>query len=220
MKNEVICNSDIRDIVPAQVLSYDESLRLAFDHISRRAWYRLEGCGVQSTHQQTFSPIRSGCPEAQRAVPMRGRSPSATILSASLIIWRIGGDQGWYFGNWMCASADSSIRWWVVLKARRGRRSATDLKPAMPGLLASVVGGQGRRQAVVVCRDETAQRSVVGVQDWEVVPTGSCARQLLSRPLGLWGGCIGIACCRSWGDLSRHGRSGWCLIDFAAALPS
>ncbi|MFN8314712.1 MAG: DUF2867 domain-containing protein, partial [Cyclobacteriaceae bacterium] len=43
-------------------------------------------------------------------------------------IWRIGGDQGWYFGNWMWRIRGLLDTMVGGVGLRRGRRSATDLK--------------------------------------------------------------------------------------------
>lgn len=129
MKNEVICsNSDIRDIVPTHVLSYDESLRLAFDRISQKSvvssWKDAISNDQISKHflDQIQVPEHGVLSDAREIT--FSHDPQRVINN----IWRIGGDQGWYFGNWMWRIRGLLDTMVGGVGLRRGRRSATDLK--------------------------------------------------------------------------------------------
>ncbi|HNP78638.1 MAG TPA: SDR family oxidoreductase [Cyclobacteriaceae bacterium] len=129
MKNEVICsNSDIRDIVPTQVLSYDESLRLAFDRISQKSVVSSWKDAVFNQHINKHFLDQIQVPEHGVLSDAREVTFSHDPQRVINNIWRIGGDQGWYFGNWMWRVRGLLDTMVGGVGLRRGRRSATDLK--------------------------------------------------------------------------------------------
>jgi hypothetical protein len=102
MKNEVVCNDDrIHKIVPIKILSYQETLQLAFDKISQKnvisSWKDSISLGTMS--KDFLNNVQ---------VPEHGVFTDKRIISfknnfEEVIqnIWSIGGERGWYFGNWM-----------------------------------------------------------------------------------------------------------------------
>lgn len=129
MKNEVICsNSDIQDIVPTRVLSYNESLQLAFDRISQKNVVSSWKDAVSNDHLNNHFLDQIQVPE--HGVLRDAREIAFTHDKQRVIdnIWCIGGDRGWYFGNWMWRIRGLLDTMVGGVGLRRGRRSATDLK--------------------------------------------------------------------------------------------
>jgi uncharacterized protein YbjT (DUF2867 family) len=129
MKNEVICHDTrIREIVPTKILSYQEALQLAFDKISQKnvvsSWKDSISLGTMSKNflNNTFVP-EHGVFTDKRKIEFE-RNKQEVIEN----IWQIGGNRGWYFGNWMWRIRGVMDKMVGGVGLRRGRRSDTDLK--------------------------------------------------------------------------------------------
>jgi uncharacterized protein YbjT (DUF2867 family) len=129
MKNEVICKGNqIQQLVPTKILSYEEALQLAFDKISQKS--------VISSWKDAISPSTMNKNFLNNVqVPEHGvftdkrqiefaRNKEEVINN----IWCIGGNRGWYFGNWMWRIRGVIDKMVGGVGLRRGRRSETDLK--------------------------------------------------------------------------------------------
>jgi len=130
MKNEVICNDTrIQQVVPIKILRYQEALQLAFDKINQKdivsSW---KDAISQDTMQNNFLDNRL-VPEHGVLIDKRiigfERNKSEVIEN----LWRIGGERGWYFGNWMWRIRGVLDKVVGGVGLRRGRRSEVDLKP-------------------------------------------------------------------------------------------
>ena len=129
MKNEVICKDlRIREIVPTKVLGYQEALQLAFDKISQKnvvsSWKDSISLGTMDKNflNNTFVP-EHGVFTDKRQIDF-ARTKNEVIEN----IWTIGGNRGWYFGNWMWRVRGLMDKMVGGVGLRRGRRSDTDLK--------------------------------------------------------------------------------------------
>ena len=129
MKNEVVCNDKIiLDIVPIHLFNYTEALQLAFDKISQKNVISSWKDSISlSTMEKNFLDYVQ--------VPEHGvftdkRSVSFVREKEDVIenIWSIGGNRGWYFGNWMWRIRGVMDKLVGGVGLRRGRRSDTDLK--------------------------------------------------------------------------------------------
>lgn len=129
LKNEVICEDNrIREIVPIQLLSYDETLRITLDRIQQRnvisSW--KDSVGYDSIDQNFLNYIEvptHGCFQDKRVLAFT--RPKEEVIEN---IWCIGGDRGWYFGNWMWRIRGIMDKVVGGVGLRRGRRSPSDLK--------------------------------------------------------------------------------------------
>ncbi|MFM7487959.1 MAG: SDR family oxidoreductase [Cytophagales bacterium] len=129
MKNEVICKDlRIREIVPTKVLGYQEALQLAFDKISQKnvvsSWKDSISLGTMNKNflNNTFVPEHGVFTDKQQID--FARTKHEVIEN----IWTIGGNRGWYFGNWMWRIRGLMDKMVGGVGLRRGRRSDTDLK--------------------------------------------------------------------------------------------
>jgi len=129
MKNEVVCNdSSIREIVPTTLYNYKEALAMAFDRISHKNI-------ISSWKDSSYASSRNANILENIEVPAYGvmtdkrevefDRPANEVLDN---IWSIGGNRGWYFGNWMWRIRGLADTLVGGVGLRRGRRSDNDLK--------------------------------------------------------------------------------------------
>lgn len=130
MKNEVICeDTRIQNIVPVKILHYQEALQLAFDKISRMHVISSWKDAISQTTMRTNFLDNIKVPEygilTDKRIIEFEKEKSEVIEN----IWRIGGQRGWYFGNWLWSIRGILDKMAGGVGLRRGRRSESDLKP-------------------------------------------------------------------------------------------
>jgi len=121
MKIEVVCrNNDLNKLLDIQPLSYRESLKRAFSKIVHHeiasSWkdaYASSGMNINisdfievPTHGCFIDKREMTCPEP---------------LSCIEKIWRIGGSNGWYYGNWLWQTRGFLDKMVGGVGLRRGR---------------------------------------------------------------------------------------------------
>lgn len=129
LKNEVVCkDSRIQAIVPLHILSYEDSLKMAFERIQQR---NVISSWKDAVNDQSIDKNFLNYEE----VPYFGCFRDKQIVEFSCskenvieCIWRIGGAQGWYYGNWMWGVRGFLDKLVGGVGLRRGRRSESDLK--------------------------------------------------------------------------------------------
>lgn len=129
LKNEVVCKDNrIQQLVPIKVLSYEEALTMAFERIQQRnvvsSW--KDAVNDQSINKNFLNYMEVpyfGCFLDKRIIPFTHAQEG--VISN---IWSIGGNKGWYFGNWMWRIRGLMDKLVGGVGLRRGRRSDTDLK--------------------------------------------------------------------------------------------
>ena len=130
MKNEVICqDTRIQNIVPIKILHYQEALQFAFDKISKMhiisSWKdAISQSSIRTNFLDNIKVPEHGILADKRIVAFE-RNKSEVIEN----VWRIGGERGWYFGNWMWRIRGVLDKIVGGVGLRRGRRSEFDLKP-------------------------------------------------------------------------------------------
>ncbi|MBX2896883.1 MAG: SDR family oxidoreductase [Cyclobacteriaceae bacterium] len=130
MKNEVICSDTrIQNIVPIKILQYDEALNLAFEKISQKiiisSWKDAISLDTLKNNFLDFKQVPVHGVLTDKRVVGFNRDKADVIEN----LWRIGGERGWYFGNWMWRIRGVMDKTVGGVGLRRGRRSETDLKP-------------------------------------------------------------------------------------------
>ncbi|MBL7857011.1 MAG: SDR family oxidoreductase [Cyclobacteriaceae bacterium] len=129
LKNEVVCRDNtIHSILPLQLLSYEESLRLAFDRIQQKnvisSWKDALAHDTLDKNFLNYIEVPEfGCLNDKRAIEFT--RPAGEVIEN---IWSIGGERGWYFGNWLWRIRGIADKVVGGVGLRRGRRSQTDLK--------------------------------------------------------------------------------------------
>lgn len=129
MHNEVVCrNMSIHDLIPITLLSYQESLHLAFDKISQK--------NVTSTWQDSLvlSKLDKNVLETMQA-PKHGVLTDVRRLkfkenreAVVKNIWTIGGKNGWYAGNWMWRLRGSIDKWVGGVGLRQNRKRFEEMR--------------------------------------------------------------------------------------------
>ena len=129
MKNEVVCRDNkISDIVPIRLYDYTESLQLAFDKISQKNVVSTWRDSISLYGLTTFFHENMQVPEHGVFTDQRSVSFTRDMEEVIKNIWSIGGNRGWYFGNWMWNVRGTMDILVGGVGIRRGRRSDTDLR--------------------------------------------------------------------------------------------
>lgn len=129
MKVEVVAApNDLAARLGIRLLSYREAVQLAFQ--------RIEQNNVVSSWKDAFSSSRPDHHLAAHIhVPALGcfvdhRSRAIADQRHAIIdnLWAIGGERGWYYGNWLWKLRGFIDKLFGGVGLRRGRRSPTDLQ--------------------------------------------------------------------------------------------
>ncbi|MFN3841120.1 MAG: SDR family oxidoreductase [Cyclobacteriaceae bacterium] len=185
LKNEVICSDNrIQKIVPIELLRYEETLRLTLDRIQQRlvisSWKDAVPTDAIDQNFLNYVEVPTfGCLSDKRTISFT--RPKEEVIEN---IWHIGGDRGWYYGNWMWGVRGFIDKLFGGVGLRRGRRNATDLKPGdaldfWRVLLADKKSGRLLLYAEMKLPGEAWLE--FKIQDNTLIQTATF------RPLGLWG---------------------------------
>jgi uncharacterized protein YbjT (DUF2867 family) len=129
MSVEVVCESNsLAKDLGIELTVYEEAIRLAFDKIDHNqvisSWKDALNSNLLNKGLSSYIQIpRYGCFRDYRHMPIQDLEQCIDK------IWRIGGDTGWYYATflWQIRGFVDQLFGGVGLK--RGRRSATELKP-------------------------------------------------------------------------------------------
>ncbi len=130
MKIEMVCQEDrIRDIVDAELISYKESISLAFQRMEQNlvlsSWKDAMVSGGRNIDLNAFMEVPSyGCFRNVQKIPFT--RPGREVLDN---IWSIGGARGWYYANrlWRFRGFMDKLNGGVGL--RRGRTNLSVIHP-------------------------------------------------------------------------------------------
>ena len=128
MKIEVIGKpNDLAEKLGIVPLSYIESVRLAFQRIEQNnvvsSWKdALASSFTDNTLYDHINVPQHGCFIDNRSMAIG--SSQAQVLEN---IWHIGGERGWYYGNWLWNIRGFMDKLFGGVGLRRGRRSPTEL---------------------------------------------------------------------------------------------
>lgn len=131
LKNDVVvARTGIRDIVDTKLLGYKESVQRAFQRIEQNlvlsSWKDAPSTGVIPSDFADYVQVpKNGCFIDQQSVVI-SNDKADTVKDH---LWRIGGNQGWYFMNWAWQIRGLMDKMVGGVGLRRGRRNATELRP-------------------------------------------------------------------------------------------
>lgn len=189
MKNEVICKDNaIQSVVPTKILSYEESLKLAFDKIDQNeivsSW--KDAISMSSLRKDFLNNVQ--VPDFGVYTDKRSISFDRDKNDVLDNLWSIGGKRGWYFGNWMWRMRGTIDKFAGGVGLRRGRRSENDLKAGdaldfWRVLLADKQGGRLLLYAEMKLPGEAWLQFEVKESEGKSV----LVQTATFRPLGLWG---------------------------------
>jgi hypothetical protein len=189
MKNEVVCQeNEILKIVPIQRLSYSKALRLAFDKISQKnvisSW--KDSLYQHSINKHFFNNIQVpeyGVYTDQRTITFD--RPAEEVIDN---IWSIGGNRGWYFGNWLWRIRGVMDKLVGGVGLRRGRRSETDLKPGDAlDFWRVLVADRSNGRLLLYAEMKLPGEAWLEFKIKHTDNSRSLIQTATFRPLGLWG---------------------------------
>ena len=129
MKVEVICKpNNLAQLIGVHLFNYKEAIEMAFDKIEQNEV-------VSSWKDALTSHILNKGIAAHIEVPVKGcfkdvrKTKINTIENALTKIWSIGGNTGWYYGNWLWTIRGMLDKMVGGVGLRRGRKSPSKLSP-------------------------------------------------------------------------------------------
>jgi uncharacterized protein YbjT (DUF2867 family) len=128
MRNEVIVeNKGIEDIVPQELVTYSDAVKMAFDRIAQNevvsSWKDALASSKIDTGLMEFVKVPTyGCFVDKRTTSFE-RDQSEVLQN----IWEIGGEKGWYYWNFLWKFRGYLDKAVGGVGLRRGRRSPNQL---------------------------------------------------------------------------------------------
>lgn len=129
MKIEVVCkNNDINKRLGVQPINYETALRRTLYKINENdipsSWKDSWNSSDMDDKINRFVEVPSfGCFKDQRSEPIENIEETKDKL------WRIGGDNGWYYGNWLWKTRGFIDKIFGGVGLRRGRTHPYNLLP-------------------------------------------------------------------------------------------
>jgi uncharacterized protein YbjT (DUF2867 family) len=129
MKIEVVCqDSDINTILEIQPIDYETALRKTLYKIEENhiisSWKDAWASGLMDQKLELFLKVPDfGCFKDQRKKTVKNAEATKDK------IWRIGGNSGWYYGNWLWKLRGYLDKLFGGVGLRRGRTHPFNLSP-------------------------------------------------------------------------------------------
>ncbi len=129
MKVEVICKGNsLIELLNIKLLNYEEAIRAAFEKIEMNmvtsSWKDALSSEVLNEGISTYATVPVyGCYSDHKKVKI---ADEEKVLNN---IWAIGGETGWYYGNWLWGIRGFIDRLFGGVGLRRGRKNQTELSP-------------------------------------------------------------------------------------------
>jgi len=129
MKVEVICRpNNLTDLLDINLIDYDSSIKMAFDKIEQNqvlsSWKDAQTSDIFRKGISQFIEVPvNGCFKDIRKMQVVNSDETLNR------IWAIGGETGWYYGNWLWEIRGIMDQMAGGVGMRRGRRSVTEISP-------------------------------------------------------------------------------------------
>jgi uncharacterized protein YbjT (DUF2867 family) len=129
MKNEVVVKkTGIRDVIPLNLLDYKGAVELAFKKIEQNvvvsSWTDTQLPSNKGKTLNNFIKVpENGTFTDAQEVTFKKERLDQVVKN----VWSIGGDRGWYYGNWMWKIRGQLDKLSGGVGLRRGRRSPTEI---------------------------------------------------------------------------------------------
>lgn len=189
MRNEVIAkNNEVTQVVPMELFSYEKSLRRTFQKIDQKqiisSWKdAFENPSFNKAFLTQMEAPKHGCFKDTRSLSF-SRNPTEVVSN----IWQIGGQRGWYYGNWLWEMRGFLDKLVGGVGLRRGRRSPNDLKDGDALDFWRVLEANKKNMRLLLF----AEMKLPGDAwlEFKIKPAGdkfSLTQTATFRPLGVWG---------------------------------
>ena len=190
MKINVICKpNDLAKRLNINLLTYKKSVEIAFERIEKdtviSSWKdAFSASGASENWMQKVEIPNFGCYKDVKSRPL-SIADVPTVLDH---VWRIGGNQGWYYGNWLWKIRGVLDKLVGGVGLRRGRRSPTELNTGDALDFWRVILADKDNGRLLLF----AEMKVPGEAwlEFKIVPNGdalSLRQTATFRPHGLWG---------------------------------
>ncbi len=189
LTSDAVCRDDrIRAIIPQQLLSCREAIRLALDRVRQS---QVDTCWMDAGN--VIEPEWSHCGDADWAGGTIMRCGyRATLQAEADDVWRavsrIGGKTGWYFGNYLWQLRGLLDRLSGGVGLRRGRRHPEEIGVGDALDFWRVLAVDPPRRLLLAAEMKTPGEALL---EFAIAPRGAGRVELrmLSRflPRGLWG---------------------------------
>jgi len=125
MKVEVVAKeNDLEKILGIKLLSYQESVALAFQKIEQNNVVSSWKDSFSSSYDSNYMIEHIRIPKAGCFTDKRQKEITTDIDQVIKNIWSIGGGRGWYYGNWMWELRGFIDKLFGGVGLRRGRTNA------------------------------------------------------------------------------------------------
>ena len=127
MKVEVVCKDNrLQNLLQIKPISYIDAIKLAFEKIEQNlvisSWKdSLSSSEFKNNFSNYIQVPNFGCVKVSKKIKIT--NPELTLEN----IWSIGGDKGWYYGNWIWQLRGFIDKLFGGVGLRRGRTSPTHL---------------------------------------------------------------------------------------------
>ena len=184
MKVEVVCRrNNLRELLGIRLIGYEQAIELAFDKIEQNQV-------VSSWKDALTSDILNGGISKHIEVPTNGcfkdvRTERVDDINLAISkIWSIGGQTGWYYGNWLWKVRGVLDKMVGGVGLRRGRKSPTEISTGDSLDFWRVMLADKREKRLLLY----AEMKLPGEAWLEFKIIGNTLHQTATfRPLGLWG---------------------------------
>jgi uncharacterized protein YbjT (DUF2867 family) len=184
MKVEVVCRpNNLADVLGIELIPYKKAIAMAFDKIEQNevisSWKDALSSNVlhKGLAQYVEVPV-NGCFKDVRSISLT--NPDSAINK----IWAIGGNTGWYYGNWLWAVRGLLDKMVGGVGLRRGRRSPTLIRAGDSLDFWRVLLASKEQKRLLLY----AEMKLPGEAWLEFRINYNTLEQIATfRPLGLWG---------------------------------
>lgn len=127
LRNDVVCQSSaIRQLIPFPPLSYKQALLLAISREERDEIHSRWSDAYPPAHELAMKLAELEAPPRYRTTySVLSDKPSSALFQS---ICSIGGEEGWFHGNWMWRLRGMLDRMLMGVGTARGRRNRTSLR--------------------------------------------------------------------------------------------
>jgi uncharacterized protein YbjT (DUF2867 family) len=184
MNVEVICReNNLRELLDIHLLTFDRAIRLAFEKIQNESV-------VASWKDALSSNILNGGITELLNVPVFGCFVDKRNIEVSDVdktlnnIWSIGGENGWYYANWLWGARGFIDKIFGGVGLRRGRKNSTKIYAGDSLDFWRVLHANKEEKRLLLY----AEMKLPGEAWLEFKITNNTLYQTATfRPLGLWG---------------------------------
>ncbi len=185
MKVEIICKENkLSELLNIELIGFDKAIELAFDKIEQNqvvsSWKdALTSKTLYHGISKHIEIPTNGCFKDHRCLHLK--NPASALNK----IWAIGGQNGWYYGNWMWSFRGMLDKFAGGVGLRRGRKSMNELSNGDPLDFWRVLLADKKDRRLLLY----AEMKLPGEAwlEFKIDDKDDLHQTATFRPLGLWG---------------------------------